>query len=85
MLFLRYNADYLEIEKIQRTLFGNRLFTILLSYNIKTKKSNLHHTRGLKPKRVTSDVAPFRGLAPGQHSSDETSQRRRTVDATAPI
>ena len=31
------------------------------------------------PKRVTSGRARLRGLAPGQHSSEEMSQRRRAV------
>ena len=30
-------------------------------------KSNLHYTCGIKSKRVTSDGAHLRGLAPGQH------------------
>ena len=33
-------------------------------------------------KYVTSSRAHVRGLAPGQHSSEETSQRWRAVDAT---
>ena len=43
------------------------------------KKSNLYHTRGITPKRVTSDGPHLHGLAPGQHSSEETPQRRRDV------
>ena len=35
--------------------------------------------RGITPKRVTSGRAHLRGLAPGQHSSEETSQRWRAV------
>ena len=42
---------------------------------VKKSKSNLHYTRGITPKRVTSGGAHLRGLAPGQHSSEETSQR----------
>ena len=34
-------------------------------------------------KRVTSSGAHLRGLAPGQHSSEVTSQRRRAVGDTA--
>ena len=48
-------------------------------------KSNLHYTRGITPKRVTSGGAHLRGLAPGLHSSEETSQRWRTVGDTVPI
>ena len=38
-------------------------------------KSNLYYTRGIALKRVTRGCAYLRGLAPGQHSSEETSQR----------
>ena len=41
------------------------------------EKSNLHYTRGITLKRVTSDGTHFCGLAPGQQSSEETSQRWR--------
>ena len=37
------------------------------------------YTRGVSPKRVTSGGGPIRGLAPGLHSPEETSQRWRTV------
>ena len=46
------------------------------------QKSNLHYTRGITPKRVTSGGAHLSGLAPGQHSSEDTSQRRRAVICT---
>ena len=48
-------------------------------------KSNLHYTRGITPKRVTSGGAHFRCLAPGQHSSEEISQRWRAVGDPVPI
>ena len=48
-------------------------------------KSNLHYTRRITPKRVTSGGAHLRGLAPGLHSSEETSQRLRAVGDTVPI
>ena len=48
-------------------------------------KSNLHYTRRNTPKRVTSCGAHLRGLAPGQHSSEESSQRWRVVGDTVPI
>ena len=41
---------------------------------LKIIKSNLHYTDGITPKRVTSSGAHFRSLAPGQHSSEATSQ-----------
>ena len=37
------------------------------------KKSNLHYTRAITPKRVTSGGAHLRRLASGLHSSEETS------------
>ena len=43
---------------------------------------SIYSTRGITPKRVTSDEAHFRGLAPGQHSSEETWQRWRSVSDT---
>ena len=49
------------------------------------KKSNLHYTRRITPKRVTSCGAHLRGLAPGLHSSEETSQRWRVVGDTVSI
>ena len=45
-------------------------------------KSNLHYTRRITPKRVTSCGAHLRGSAPGLHSSEETSQRWRVVGDT---
>ena len=48
-------------------------------------KSNLHYTRRIAPKRVTSCGAHLRGLAPGLLSSEETSQRWRAVGDTVPI
>ena len=49
------------------------------------KKSNLHYTRGLMPKRVTSCGAHLHGLASGLFSSEEMSQRWRAVGDTVPI
>ena len=49
------------------------------AFNAYDQKSNLHYTRGITPKRVTSGRAHLRGVAPEQHSSEETSQRRRAV------
>ena len=59
---------------------------ILSSHNFPgSKKSNLHYTRRITPKRVTSCGAHLRGLAPGLHSSEETSQRWRVVGDTVSI
>ena len=42
---------------------------------VNNSKSNLHYARGITLKRVTSGEAHLRYFAPGQHSSEETSQR----------
>ena len=39
--------------------------------NINIKKPNFYYTRVITPKRVTSDGAHLRVLAPEQHSSEE--------------
>ena len=46
------------------------------------KKLKLYYTRGITPKHVTSGGVHLRGLAPGQHSSEETSQHLRAVSGT---
>ena len=48
-------------------------------------KSILHYTHVIAPKRVTNGDARLRGLSPGLHSSEETSQRWRAVGNTVPI
>ena len=63
----------------------NDHFGRLTSVTLVKSKSNLHYTRRITPKRVTSGGAHLRGLAPGQHSSEETSQRWRVVGDTVPI
>ena len=40
---------------------------------LKLKKSNLHYTLAITPKRVTSGGVHLRGLMPGQHSSEKKS------------
>ena len=45
----------------------------------------VHYTRHVTPKRAMSGGAYLRGLAPGQHSSEETSQRWQAVSDTLPI
>ena len=49
-----------------------------------TNKPNLHYTRGITPKRVSSAGVHLRGLAPGQHSSEKMSQWWQTVGNTVP-
>ena len=45
-------------------------------------KSNLSYAGESTPKRVTSGEDHLRGLAPGQHSSEKTSQRWGAVGDT---
>ena len=52
--------------------------TVLLHFSI-SKKSN---TGGITTKRVTSGGAHLRGVAVGQHDSEETSQWCRVVGDT---
>ena len=54
----------------------------ITSKNVNVKKSNLHYTPGITPTRVPSGGAHLRGLAPGQHCFEETSQRWRGVGST---
>ena len=51
----------------------------------KKNESNLHYTRGITRKHETGGGAHLRGLAPGLHSSEETSQRWRAIGDTVPI
>ena len=46
------------------------------------KNIHLHYLRGITPKRVTSSGIHLRSLAPGQHSSEETSQPWRDVSGS---
>ena len=70
-------------------LWLGRLFLLAEAIQVssfKSKiKSNLYYTRRITPKRVTSCGAHLRSLAPGLHSSEETSQRWRVVGDTVPI
>ena len=49
---------------------------------VNKSKSNLHYARGITTKRATSGEAHLRCSATGQHSSEETSQRRQAVGDT---
>ena len=60
-------------------------FEIHEQFFVKIKKSNLRYTCRITPKRVKSCGAHLRGLAPGQHSSEETSQRWRVIGHTVSI
>ena len=62
-----------------------RAENVRLIANESNQKSNLNYIRGITPKRVTSGGAHLRGLAPGLHSSEETSQRWRAVGDAVPI
>ena len=54
-------TDKSNIAKISKTLQCK-------SAEKSFKKSNLHYNRVITPKRLTSDGAHLRGLAPGQRS-----------------
>ena len=57
-------------------------FAVFLHYSsvFKIKNLTLCYIRSITPKRVTSGGVHLSGLAPGQHSSEETSQRWRAGD-----
>ena len=67
------------------TVDGVELTLLSQVLNLIQKKSNLHYTRRITPKRVTSSGAHLRGLPPGQHSSEESSQRWRVVGDIADL
>ena len=48
------------------------------------QKTNFRYTRCITPMCVKNNGAHLRGLAPKQHSSEETSQRWRAVGDTVP-
>ena len=50
---------------------------------VELQQKNLHYTRGFTSKRVTNGGTHLRGLAPGLHSTEETSQRCRGMGDTA--
>ena len=50
-----------------------------MQYSLFKIKTPLELTRGVTRKRVTNGEVHLRGLAPGQHSPVETSQRRRAA------
>ena len=51
--------------------------------NYVKKKSKLHYTRGITPKRVTSDGVHLRGLAPGQVGNAYSFGLRGNIAAVA--
>ena len=61
-----------RVVGIQKQNFGG-------SKKIKNEKPRLLHTRSISSKSATGGEAHIRGLTPGQHSSEETSQRWRAV------
>ena len=81
------------VQKLRKSFYGEIEFfapscssgSALMPDTQKNQKSNLHYTRRITPKRVTSCGAHLRGLAPGQHSSEETSQRWQVVGDTVLI
>ena len=76
----------LKVWFFRATLLYNFLLTLtnkIVTKNCSHQKSNLHYTRGITPKCVTSGGIHLRSLAPERHNSEETSQRWRTVGDTA--
>ena len=72
--------SYVEIQMVQKLVVNEKV--VKMREFLKHENSNLHYTRGITPKRVISDL---RGLAPGLHSTEKTSQRYRVVGNTLPI
>ena len=72
------------------TIFDRTVFVLIYCLAIMRKlkhsqKSNPHHTRGITSICITSGGTHLRDLAPGQHSSEKTSQRWRAAGDTVPI
>ena len=81
--------DRIAYELMQSSLCENRghyqLPLLWKEGYINQIKSNVHYTRRVTPKRVTSCGAHLRGLAHGLHSPEETSQRWRVIGDTVSI
>ena len=74
----------LKISHVYRLLHMLNLYLQLQKHARNNDyKSNLHHTRGITPKRTTSGGVYLRGLASELYSSEETSHRCRADDDTA--
>ena len=69
------------IRFVQAT-FSHKKLKIVKFLKLFYRKSNLHYTRDITPKHVTSGGSHLRGLASRQHSSEETSQRWRVIGNT---
>ena len=75
---------YLIVQSISAILCYCHIITCGSQHASKNSfKSNPRYTLAITPKRVTSSGVHLRGLAPGQHSFEETSQLWRAVDDTA--
>ena len=74
---------------MQQEFPGRKKFTLerILesSKQIASEQSNLHYTRGITSKRVTSGGVHLRGSAPGQHCFEEALQWWRAVGDTASV
>ena len=76
------SAIYFTLESLPQLHFLYQV-RFNLSEDGECKKSKLDYARGITSKCVTSDGEHVRGLAPGQQSSKETSQRWRAIGETA--
>ena len=72
-----------DIQILVISALKKKCIWIIITCGKNAKYSNLHYTRGITPKRVTSGGVHLRGLTPGQHSSEETSQRGTLSDLPA--
>ena len=85
---LRCYGQHWELDSVEfikttpRSRLRQSYATALIKQVQLRYKPNLHYTRGITPKRVTSGKIHLRGLAPGHHSSEETSLRWRVVRDT---
>ena len=73
------------INSYCKCCYANAMNSVQATPLVSKSKSNLHYTRRITPKRVMSCGAHLRGLAPGLHSSEETSQRWRVFGDTVSI
>ena len=76
--FWIFNSSTITTRTASKNIVKIETYREIIFY----QKLNLHYTRVITPKRVTSSGDHLLGLAPGQHGSKETSQRWRAVGDT---
>ena len=65
-----------NVGSAKSNVFTNCLRAVKNWLNLKSKNSNLHYTRDITPKSVTSVGAHLRCLAPGPHTCTAPKERR---------